>query len=261
MKFSHQLHVDVYSWSRISCLKHCDEICNDDYSLNFFNNINRNSNISDHRINVKRLIETFFRSLNLLIEHVFCFFFNNLIVVVLVIFLMTTATGILIEKNENWSFLTRLNSYNISTLRHVFFVSKWCFSSFLIWRQSFTFNQTYSFFLINFQIINVLKQIWWQTKSLIFAYFCYAAMQIERHNLQNTMKSFQILKNAFLLMTNETDLDKRFVTMIICRALWDFCQILKNALSLMINEMKQLSFVLNKSIVEDSSMCENNTIN
>ena len=62
-------------------------------------------------------------------------------------------------------------------------------------------------------------------------------------------------------MINETDFDKRSVTMIICRALWDFCQISKNALSLIIDEMKQLSFVLNKSIVGDSSMCENDTIN
>ena len=62
-------------------------------------------------------------------------------------------------------------------------------------------------------------------------------------------------------MTNETDLDKRFVTMIICKTLWNFCQISKNALSLMIDEMKQFSFVLNKLIVKNSSMCENDTIN
>ena len=62
-------------------------------------------------------------------------------------------------------------------------------------------------------------------------------------------------------MTDETDFDKRSVTMIICRALWDFCQISKNALSLIIDEMKQFSFVLNKSIVENNSMCENDTVN
>ena len=62
-------------------------------------------------------------------------------------------------------------------------------------------------------------------------------------------------------MTDEKNLDKRSVTMIICRTLWDFCQISKNMLSLIIDEMKQFSFVLNKLIVENSSMCENDTIN
>ena len=68
-------------------------------------------------------------------------------------------------------------------------------------------------------------------------------------------------KNALSLMIDETDFNKRSVTMIICRTLWNFYQISKNALSLIINEMKQLLFVLNKSIVENNSMCKNDTVN
>ena len=76
----------------------------------------------------------------------FSLFFNNFAVVVFVDFLMTTATDTSIDEKKNWSFLTRLNLYNISTLKHFLSVSKWCFSNFSIWRHFFTFNQTCFFF-------------------------------------------------------------------------------------------------------------------